>query len=401
MNREDIDKLLTGENNEVLKAHSEIVAIQKDKSNVLKFGQKWLDNNLVGGLNNKMVFVGSRPSNGKTYHCSTTINNLLNKEINPMPIKILRCNLEMPTSALLLREVSKELGLKPSKILENPYSETDRPKVKKIVDSFMDSRITNVSIALKGDDYKYMIEKFIKDVDEADKIINDKLNPEDTPIKTKKIILTDHIHVYLSKENIDSVISIQNDMKMLDRDLSFINYFQLNRDTELMWRDSKDKKVNPKNMLPNSGSIYLTDLLMQFADLVIGMVIPQVYDLDEFCAIHKERNMHLKEHFVEENPDNSFVRVKGRNRIYYALIKIRMLDSFDDPRLFCEILNPEYENTAEKLYQENKNPFAVPVPKFDNITTTVDFTIEKPLPNISLTDAFETNNKEKDLNSPF
>lgn len=393
MNREDIDKLLTGENNEVLKAHSEIVAIQKDKSNILKFGQKWLDDNLVGGLNNKMVFVGSRPSNGKTFHCSTTISNLLDKTINPMPIKILRCNLEMPTSALLLREVSKELGLKPSEILENPYSEADRPKVKKIVDSFMDSRITNVSIALKGDDYKYMIEKFIRGVDEADKLINDRLAPEEPPVKTKKIILTDHIHVYLSKENIDSVISVQNDMKMLDRDLSFINYFQLNRDTELMWRDSKDKKVNPKNMLPNSGSIYLTDLLMQFADLVIGMVIPQVYDLDEFCAIHKERNIHLKEHFTEDNPDNSFVRVKGRNRIYYALIKIRMLDSFDDPRLFCEILNPEYEKTAEKLYQENKNPFSVTIPRFDNMNTTVGSTVEKPIPSISLSEAFDVPDK--------
>jgi len=382
MNREDIDKILTGENNEVLEAHSEIVSIQKDKSTLLYFGQKWLDDNLIGGLNNKMVFLGSRPGGGKTYHASSTINNLLDKDINPCPVRILRLNLEMPTSALLLREVSKVLGKKPSEILNSPYSEEEKPKITKIVSSFMNKRITNVSVALKGEDYRYLVQKFLATVDKEDEEYNtaeiEKL-PEVNkisyiPRKTKKVVLCDHIHIYSSKEVIDALLLIGNDLKLSDRNLSLIYYFQFNRDIENMWRESKEKKVNPRNMLPNSTFIYLTDVLQQVADLVVGMVIPQTYELDEFAAVHKERNAHLKEHFCEDNTDSTFARLKGRNRIYYNLLKRRMIDSFDDPVLFCDILDPKYEETANKIYRENKSPitsFTTALPTFNKENTTV------------------------------
>jgi len=371
MNREDIDQLLLGKKNEALDAHIEIISIQKDKNHLLRFGQKWLDDNLIGGINNKMIFCGSRPGGGKTFHCSSTINNLLDREINPTPVKILRLNLEMTTSQLLLREVSRVLGRKPSSILNEPYSVEERPKVQAIVNSFMDERITNVSIPLKGEDYRYMLQKFISTVDEEDFKYNEEqlmalilkdpkkekeIREAYIPRKTKKVVLTDHLHIYLSKEVIDALLLIGNDMKLADKNLSFIYYFQFNRELENLWRESKDKKVNPRNILPNSTYIYLTDILQQVADLVIGMVIPQIYELDEFAAVHKERSQHLKEHFVEDSGDNADVRVKGRNRIYYNLIKRRMMDSFDDPILFCDILNPEYEKTAEQIYKENKNP---------------------------------------------
>jgi len=400
MNREEIDKLLSGENDEVLVAHSEIVAIQKDKSNLLKFGVDWIDDNLIGGLNNKITFFGSRPSNGKTHHCSTTINNLLNREINPTEVNILRCNLEMPTAALLLREVSKVLGRKPSSILHEPYSEAERPLVEKVVNSFRDDRITNMSTPLIGEDYKYMLSKFLEKVNKKDTAYN-LANSDKPPRKTKKVVLTDHLHCYLNKESIDSILSIQNSFKMTDENLSFVNYFQLNRDTEQMWRETKEKKVNPKNMLPNSGSIYLTDLLQQFADIVVGMVIPQIYELDEYVAVHKERNIHLSEHFVDNNDDNSFVRLKGRNRIYYNFIKIRMLDDFDDPRLFCQVLNPEYEKTAEKIYQENKQPFTKSTLSIPVFNETIVFEKESPVPLASLAEAFGEVSDKKVETPPF
>lgn len=407
MTHEEIDILLSAENNEALKAHSEIVTLQKDKTGIIRLGQDWLDKNLIGGLNNKIVFLGSRPAGGKTFHCSSTINNLLNKEINPLPIEILRFNLEMPTSTLLLREISKVLGKKPSEILKEPYLEEDKPKVSKVVNSFMDKRVTNVSAVLKGEEYRYAVNKFLKKVDEKDEVFNqeqESVGEEFTPRKTKKIILLDHLHIYLSKEIIDTILAIQNDIKMSDTNVSFLNYFQLNRMTEDLWRNGKDAKINPKNMLPNSTSIYLTDILQQVGDLVAGMVIPQVYDLDEFCAVNKERNKHLVDHFSEDTSDNTYVRLKGRNRIYYNLIKVRMLDSFDDPRLFCEILNPAYEEQAKKIMEENKKPFTkIQTPTF-SATPVPIFEPSFPKPNFELNQAFDLtptipNSSEEDV--PF
>lgn len=414
MTKEEIDKLLEAENQEVIDAHIDIISIQKDKSNLVKLGIDWIDENLIGGLNNKMIFFGTRPGGGKTFNCSRVINNLLDRKINPTPIKVLRANLEMPTSALLLRELSKTLSKKPSEILYNEYTVEERPKVQAVVNSFRDSRIQNISVTLEGDAYRYMLEKFISDIDKKDAEVN-KTNlerhlkeggTEDTFLitKTKKIVLTDHIHVYLTKTVIDNILTIQNQMKMKDRNLSFINYFQLNRETEEMWMETKDKKVNPKNMLPSSKSIYLTDMLQMYSDMTIGAVIPQVYDLDEFAAVNKERNLHLKEHFIDTDDTNKSSRLKGRNRIYYNFIKIRMIDDFDDPRIFCEVLNPEYEEKANKLMQENKNPFgATSIPSFSSsvpVFNTVKDNADSTPINLS---AFEPsfNNMSGSDNSPF
>jgi len=366
MTKEEIDKLLELENKEVVEAHLDIISIQKDKNTLLKLGISWADEGLIGGLNNKIIFFGTRPGGGKTFNCSRVINNLLDRKINPTPIKVLRANLEMPTSALLLRELSKTLGKKPSEILSKEYTESEKPKVQAVVNSFRDSRIQNISIALEGNDYRYMLEKFISNVDNNDRQKNEDLLQKHLesggvlesfiPLKTKKVVLTDHIHVYLTKATIDSLLTIQNEMKMRDKNLSFINYFQLNRETEEMWMETKDKKVNPKNMLPSSKSIYLTDMLQMYSDMTIGAVIPQVYELDEFAVVNKERNQHLKEHFVDTDENNKYSRLKGRNRIYYNFIKVRMIDDFDDPRVFCEILSKDYEEKANKIMQENIKP---------------------------------------------
>jgi hypothetical protein len=411
MTKEDIDKLLELENQEVIEAHIDIISIQKDKNTLLKLGIPWADENLIAGLNNKIIFFGTRPGGGKTFNCSRVINNLLDRKINPTPIKVLRANLEMPTSALLLRELSKTLGKKPSEILSKEYTESERPKVQAVVNSFRDNRIQNISIALEGTDYKYMLEKFISNVDAFDiknnslllteHIKEGKLAEDYVATKTKKIVLTDHIHVYLTKATIDNLLTIQNEMKMKDKNLSFINYFQLNRETEEMWMETKDKKVNPKNMLPSSKSIYLTDMLQMYSDMTIGAVIPQVYELDEFAVVNKERNEHLREHFVDDDNDNKYSRLKGRNRIYYNLIKVRMIDDFDDPRVFCEILSEAYEEKANKLMNENKNPFSTAMPsisfgektKIQKLTPLADL-ITPPTNNFDLASAFDIEEKE-------
>ncbi len=407
MTHQEIDLILNKRNDEIVEAHKEIVALQKGNGHLILTGQEHLDYFLVGGLNNKMVFIGSRPSMGKTYHCESTMDNLLDEKINPnQNISILRMNLEMQTKSLLLRDLKKSLGKKMIDIISTPYTEEEQKKVTQVVNKHRDSRIINFSRLVEGEDLRYLLKKFCSTIDEKDAKVNkpsldiwnakwEKLSKEErktvgnyTPEQTtQKIVLVDHLHIYQTKKQIDDVLSIFNEMKMQDSNLSFIIYFQFNRSLEEVWRDTKEKKANPKTFLPNSGHIYNTDSLMQYADLVMGMVVPQVVDLEEFVSVYKERNEHLKQHFLDEgSSDNVTVRLKGRNRIFYNYIKIRLVDDFEDARLYCDILNPEYEKTAEKLYQENKNPFSVVVPKFDSISMTIEKMPEiKPA---SLVDAF-------------
>lgn len=415
MTEEEIKFLLSEENNEVLNAHKEIISMQKDKSSLILFGKPWMDDNLVGGVNNKILFYGSRPGGGKTHHCSETINALLDRKLNPMPIRVARFNLEMPTQTLLLQQISRTLKKTPKEILEKPYSEEERPIVTSIVNAFTDKRIKNISKVLQAQDFKKFVLAFTSEINKEDKLKNknrlkqliEKEPNKEVEIRksfveelTKKVCLIDHLMIYRNKEEIDNLLLVCNELKMQDRNLSFIIYFQLRRDVEDLWRETKDKKVNPKNMLPNSTFIYMSDVLQQIADIVVGMTIPQIYDLDEFVAVNKERNEHLKEHFTEDLADNRFCRLKGRNRIYYNYMKIRLLNSFDDPRVFCDILNPDYEEKASKLMEGNKlvfNSSAFSTPVFNTPT----FEPSIPSPNFSVEDAFGTGDKEKIDGEPF
>lgn len=360
MTREEIDKLFEGSNSEVLEAHTNIVNLQKNKDLIVRTGISWIDDNISAGLNGKMVFLGARPQGGKTYNCSQVVNNLLDEKINPSNIRVLKNNLEMRTEDLLMREISLKLKKSPKEILKSEYTEEERPVVKSVVKAFENRRVLHNSVMLRGEEYRYFLTKFISK------------SVEDYGEDVKCVILTDHIHVYANKDVIDEILGIQNDVKMAHKNVSFINYFQLNRETEDLWRDTKEKKANPKNMLPSSKNIYQTDKLQQFSDLTVAMVIPQVYDMDAYASLNTVYNKNLEGHYLNTDSDGDYKRLKGRNRIYYNIIKRRMVDDFNDPKVFCDILNPNYEDQAEKIMSESAKATTVKFeapPKFDPVST--------------------------------
>jgi hypothetical protein len=55
----DIDSILNRENQEIIEAHKEIVALQKGTGHIIKNRARSFRLLLSRGLNNKMVFVGS------------------------------------------------------------------------------------------------------------------------------------------------------------------------------------------------------------------------------------------------------------------------------------------------------------------------------------------------------
>jgi replicative DNA helicase len=412
----DIDSILNRENQEIIEAHKEIVALQKGTGHIIKTGQDHLDYFLVGGLNNKMVFVGSRPSMGKTHHCETTIDNLLDEKINPnQNISILRLNLEMQTKSLLLRDLKKTLGKKMIDIISSPYTDAERELVKAVVKKHQDKRIINFSSMVEGNELRYLLKKFSSNAQEKDDEANIPLKaawqltqPEGSkevysPLVTQRIVLLDHLHIYQTKKQIDDVLSILNEMKMADKNMSFIIYFQFNRSVEDLWRDTKDKKANPKNFLPNSSHIYNTDSLMQYADVVVGLTVPQVVDMEEFASVYKDRSDHLSEHFIEGSSiDNATIRLKGRNRIYYNYIKIRLVDDFEDSRLYCSVLNPAYEESASRMYLQSKPAFTTTIPVFGGKEVIHIEKLPPVAPNFDVKGAFDIPEEgEEDPKAPF
>ena len=349
---------------EAEEAFEEILSLQSGESDVIKTGIKFLDDNLIGGVNNCMIFVASRPSMGKTHNSSTIQRNLLE---NYEDVRILRMNLEMPTQSLLLRELRNSSKRKMKDILSRPFTDEELREAKISLNKFKDPRITDFSKALLGEELKDLLRAFHITVKKEEKELGREL---------KKVVFLDHIHTYSSKVDIDSVIEIFNDVKMVDKNMSFFIYAQLNRTIEDMWREAKEKKGFQVNMLPSSKYIYMSDKLMQYADIVMAITIPQVVDLEEFASVNRERNQHLSEHFIEDGKESKFAKLKGLNRVYYNFIKIRMNDDFDEPRLFCELIDEEKEEFIDMIYKESSEsnkPTLTPPPTFD-LTSQIQIT---------------------------
>lgn len=350
-NKTYIDNLFSEDHkeSEIRKAHIDIVAIQKNEKPLLKSGFNYIDDFLPDGLTNKMVFGGSRPAMGKTFNCGQLIDNLLNKDINAeQEIEILRFNWEMISSSLLLRELKKNLKKSMKDIIKTPYTDEEKPVVTEVVRKLDDPRIVNVSRIVEYDDLKYLLRKFC----------------ETNPTK-KKVVIVDHLHILSDKKRIDDFLSICNDFKLEFATFTLIGYFQLNRTLETMWRGNADSKPNPKNFRPHSGHIYNTDALQQFADLIYTLIIPQVANMDEYASVSKEYYSHLEPHFVEGAADSTWARLKGRNRLYVDVIKVRLVDDFEDPRFFCFLLDPTREDKEVKPFEPKVSTDNSAMPKFD------------------------------------
>jgi replicative DNA helicase len=385
MTAEEIDDILNGKSNEVLEACAEIASLQKREIASIKTGISDVDHFLITGLNNMMVFIGARPSMGKTHMANVVKDNLLDKELNPnIDIALLHLNWEMQTKSSVLRHMKRKLGRSMRDILSREFTEEEKVDVKEIMKPLFDDRVLNFNHIIEGEAFEYLVESYIAK-NEGKEVV----------------VLIDHIHILLTKNQIDEFLFSCNKLKKKYTNLSFIIFFQLNRELERRWRGGADAKMklNPKNFVPNSGDIYNSDSLYQFGDLIMTMVIPQVVDLDEYTTINKNRNKHLEPHFIDNSGDNKTAKLKGRNRIYRNYIKIRLNDNFEDPRIYCEILDPTVEDEVNQTYYSDYIEAKVK-PTFPKEDTkkeipTVDF-VNNDLSNSSAVGkGFEDNKSDK------
>lgn len=341
MTKEEIDKILSGESNEVIQACNEIKQIQQRGISGVKLGVEDLDHFNITGANNMMIFVGARPSMGKTHTASVIKDALLDKTLNPMDIALLHLNWEMQIKSTVLRDMKRSLNRNMRDILSREFNEDEKKIVGESIGRLMDKRVTSFNHVIEGDAFEYLVDSFVE------------------KNKGKEcFIMIDHIHILLTKKQIDEFLYLCNKLKKKYTNLGFIIFFQLGRTIEQRWRGGADvkMKLNPKNFLPNSGDIYNTDSLYQFADLIVTQVIPQVVDMDEYTTVSKDRNKHLEEHFIVGAGDNKTAKLKGRNRVYRNYIKIRLNDNFEDSRIYCEVLNPSIEDEIQEMYYSDVLP---------------------------------------------
>ena len=305
----------------------------------IKSGIEHLDIIGLGGLYpDTVVAIGARPSMGKSYTANLIRTNILKDPEED--IGVLLWNLEMPFFTLLMVELKKVLKKSLKEILAAPPTEDEIPLYQQVTDEFRDHRLTKIDETVTADEFYEVTKEYIE------------RNLE----KKQLFIVLDHIGIIRGTNKTESIHDIMENVNRLKLEypgkLTFIILCQLNREIENRWRN---KDTNPFVLSPDSSSIYGSDSILFFSDIVMIQVIPQVVGMEKYALINRERNPHLEEFITDDdrNSPKDWVRLKGQNRIYYHYLKVRLMDG--DPTIYGAVLNPEQEeyNIAAAQFEKD------------------------------------------------
>lgn len=339
MDKNKIERLLSTSLKGINDAVKSLSAYQHKEVVPISSGLYHLDEVGLGGLYpDTVISIVSRASNGKSYTANLIRNSLLKDPSED--IGILFWNLEMPFFTLLAVELRKVLNKPLKEILSKPPLESELPYYKKVADEFRDPRLTKIGESVTPDEFYYTTQEYLKQNSD----------------KKQLFVILDHIGIIKGSNKTESIHDTMEYINALKLEfpgkVTFIVLGQLNREIENRWRN---KDSNPFTLFPDGSSIFGSDSLVHYSDIVMAQVIPQVAGMDKYGIINRERNPHLESHIVEEdlNSPKDYVRLKGLNRIYYHYLKVRLFDG--DPTIYADVLNQEQEefNQASQQYERD------------------------------------------------
>lgn len=337
MNKEQADLLLQENTTDIDNAVNTIGGFQRGEIIPIKTSFSHLNNICLGGLlPNLIIAILARPGHGKTYMAHQLREDIL--EDNDANIGLLLFNWEMPFFALLLVQIKKMLHKSYKDILSQIPTAGESLMIHEVTNKFRDERLTTINKPLTPQEFDTVTRRYI----------------ETNLDKDQLFIMVDHAGITKGKNKLEVMFELLEVMNAIKLDypnkITFIVLSQLNRTIENIWR-SKD--TNPAGLRVTSEFIYNADAIMQFADVVCGLVIPQKGHMDEYTAVNKMHYKHLEEHFVKDGKPGDSTRLMGRNRIFYDYIKVRLPDN--DPTLYCTIIDHDKEELIEAFSSQEED----------------------------------------------
>lgn len=342
---EKLDKLLLKSNTGINEAVKSLYAFQQGRNNPIKTEYEFLNDICLGGLlPNLIISILGRPGHGKSYIANQIRQNILSDK--EQDIGVLFYNWEMPWFSLLLVQLRKKLKKSFKDILNNAPSDEEITQMSEVANEFRDERLTTIEKTLTPQEFDYVTRKYI----------------EENKHRKQLFIIVDHLGIVKGKNKLEAMFELMEVMNEIKLDypnkITFIVLGQLNREIEKLWRT---RDVNPINLRVTSEYIYGSDAIQQYSDIIVSAMIPSRAGLEKYCTVNRERYPHLEEHIVDEERGSvaDYMRLKGMNRVYYDVLKMRLND--DTPTLYCQILNQEEEelssafNSHEKDYKEEED----------------------------------------------
>ena len=358
------------------KAFKEIKEYQTGVKGVVKTGLPYFDD-IFPVVNGSVIVFSAGSGVGKSYTLAKIVNNILNKELNPLAnnFAVLNISLEMRVMSLVLRGMSSHLKKDKKDILLEEFTEEEKQMANEYYLSIQDERVHISQVPTTPNKFFEGCKEFL----EANKS------------KDSVIITVDHLALVSADGGdarnsvIEKFIERVNDLKMLYENVIFILLSQTNSE---MIRRAKDKDIMSQ---PQPQDLYYSQFTFQVADYVAVMINPTRMGITEYTKLKPERYPNLEKFFLEEdNKGRVSLETLGVN--YVHLLKCREAQGLYLD-IYAEELNiPDVENLRKGRKKEPTPSFTTPL--FD--TPPV---FEKEISLASFEPSFSSLNDPK--NSPF
>lgn len=328
--------------------------LQKGEKKLLKTGFEFFDCHLQGILPQDLILVAGLSGVGKTKFMFDLLDNILNPSINPDADKYvtLEFSLEMKFLNRILRDTSKLLTKKKSKVLSEEFTDQERNVIAEYYKALKDNRRYICEESVTVQEFLTMSREFC----EAHKD------------KEATILAVDHLLLVNSdKSGDDTMKELSNAMNILRQEFNNVYFVVLSQCNRKYYETVKDKS---NLMIPTTSIIYGSSHFEFLSSWIAVIVDPFKLGVNEFLKVNKERYDWLSDYMME--PDK-----KGKvsfHTIGNHFIFILKTRESDNPykNLFVkpmELSNDEIEKMKQSVETTETTTFEIPTfapePNFD------------------------------------
>lgn len=316
---------------QALKAEKvKLYAFKKGKSKLILTHRPYLQEPWGGLLPKSCIVIGGHSSAGKSYELETIMTDVFNTELNPDAGEFVWLNfsLEMPLFSLMLRKLSRAMGISKKDILLEDWSDAKMAEMKPYLDDWMDGRYYIIDKSITAQDYFNIVDKFCTDN------------------KSKKAIFISIDHLVLmdadgnTTSSIASVLRHTNTLKLKHENVFFIYLSQVSPGffSRVSDRDNRS--------FPREGDFFYSSQLAQVSDYSVVIIVPEYLGCEYWLNVVPDKYPYLEKYLVEPDKHGKCT-FYTEGLLFYHLVKNREADrGFDN--LFVHELYKRPEQVVNK-----------------------------------------------------
>lgn len=287
-----------------------ITGIHSGLVKLLPSGIWHLDGILGGILPGDIICVAGASGEGKTHFLNDMKRGFIkNAEKNGIKFGSLEFQWEMRDLLEVTRDVGQVLGKRSKEVLNEPFTEKDKAKIKELYQSHSKAKLDVCKENGTALDIYNILRAYLS-------------QPE---IVELDYVMVSFDHMALlkgrdKKKEVDELTAFLNELKFEFKNCFFVLLNQLNREY--------DRRADERNNLsaPMKSDLYQTDFVFFACDIVVVSAMPEKRGIQEYMKIFdNESNRHLDPFKV--NKVGGKFSLRGEGMLYYHYLKIREFEA--------------------------------------------------------------------------